>query len=298
MYIKTGKACGYWYAVAYKDESENERLHRVEFVDDALQLAWQVATGEEEKRIERKGENFALQQLLDEMVERKQISVADALAEMAKFMGGDEAYPEPEPTPEPEKPKLAYAVGDEVLVKGVIVMVDEDDETYPYHVRINNFSNWVEVEDIAGKASPAAGVKEDPKPEPVKYEAGTKVRSKIRPHLGVGTYLFYYKSNDYDNLPHEVEFSGSTHWLSDGEIEVVTESAPAKPEPKFKVGDKVIHKFKPVWGVGEVLEIHQKTAQYDFFGGDNPETMPATRVYKVRFSHWVWTTAEENLVLA
>lgn len=246
MYIKTGKACGYWYAVAYKDESENERLHRVEYTNAAMQMEWMdaLAGSDMEKQIERKGEKLALQKLLDEMVERKQISVAEALAEMAKFMGGETEAP---PEPESEKPKLAYAVGDEVLVKGVIVTVDEDDETYPYRVRINNFSisDWVEVEDIAGKASPTADVKEE-----------------------------------------------------------------SKPEPKFKVGDKVIHKFRPDWGVGTVKSYTGFVSDLvEYFEYGKYSDRNTDKAYYVEFPYFfvdnedkkrieIWTTAEQNLVPA
>lgn len=246
MYIKTSTGCDGFQAVAYADASEDRVIHRVMYDDALLHNEWvRTSIGSDlEKRIEHKGEKLALQKLLDEMVERKQISVADALAEMAKFMGGDEAYPEPEPTPEPDKPKLAYAEGDKVMVYGEIVRVDEDDAEYPYLVRVNNVgADWVYPSDIAGKVEP--DVKEE-----------------------------------------------------------------SKPEPKFKVGDKVIHKFKPEWGVGTVRgHTTDIPGLPEYFESSKFSRRYVDQAYDVEYPHFfidralvqrieTWTTAEENLVLA
>lgn len=257
MYIGTYTNCNGFHAVASKDESENEVIHRFHYVDGALHCKWMNADigSDEEMQIERKGEQLALQKLLDEMVERKQISVSDALAEMVKFMGG-EVVPEPEPTPEPEKSNLLYAVGDEVLVRAKIVRA-EDDDLYPYLVRGEFGEEWVMALDIAGKAQYAAfvaespSVKEEPKPEPVKYEVGMRVRTNAKE--GIGVYKQYLKLWESDKHPHGISYNGyNLVWVGDDDIIEVVEDEPKVEEPKFKVGDKVIHKFYPDWGVGTV----------------------------------------------
>lgn len=159
--------------------------------------------------------------------------------------------------------ELKYKVGDTVIVVAKIDRVDADDDAMSY--REGAYGMWFGESDIIGKL---------PEPEP-KAEP-EKPRVTISPG----------------------GFRGSSGWITGVELKPET-----KPEPKYAVGDKVIHLHKPEWGAGEVVTIHDNQIIDDYF--DNAESTTVKRtseVYRVKFPHrdWLssWNCAEENLTPA
>jgi hypothetical protein len=82
---------------------------------------------------------------------------------------------------------MKYKVGDEVLIRGVVVEVDPDDEQ-PYLVRFPNAGgrNWTPAENIIALIS--RDEPKTPKPEP-KIKVGDRVTHRFKPEWGIGTVI-------------------------------------------------------------------------------------------------------------
>jgi hypothetical protein len=202
---------------------------------------------------------------------------------------------------EPAKP--VFKVGDWVTSsehngvhgRGQIVEFDENDEDQPYRVK---FSNGCHHWESTANLTPADGPTKA-EPEPKRLTVGDWVTSTRYPSYGVGQIV----ADDHDILPYRVRFSNGEKAYH-REHQVKPAEKPAEPETKFKVGDRVIHKIKPEWGVGVVKQIRAVDP------GDGPdyvsaeEHRPMPRPYRVEYPKkrdgtWsvkLWWTAEENLV--
>jgi hypothetical protein len=122
---------------------------------------------------------------------------------------------------------------------------------------------------------------------------------------------------EYDDLLYEIKVGVIEDlWVRAEDVvalvereEVIVEQKVEEPEVKlkFKVGDKVIHRFRPDWNVGVIKEVDDSAECTDYYNFDaKTSSRRGTTPYKIRFPDWnycgtphpdTWWTAEENIIL-
>jgi hypothetical protein len=96
-------------------------------------------------------------------------------------------------------------------------------------------------------------------------------------------------------------------WFQDDDVFAVVPNAeePAKPETKFKVDDRVIHRNMPEWGIGKVKAVCNRNLEnareYTSPGVENHHVNEPGPIYTVYFRHGEkgfenWYTVEKFLV--
>lgn len=139
----------------------------------------------------------------------------------------------------------------------------------------------------------------------MEYVVGDVVLMKVR-------VIAVNKDSEFPYLTESMDGETQSILTTENILALVSREEPMpKPTAVFAVGDSVIHKHKPDWGVGVVREILEDDFCKDleeFWGyNDKPcarDAMTLVR-YKVEYSHKTepfgnnrWYTAEENLVRA
>jgi hypothetical protein len=121
---------------------------------------------------------------------------------------------------------------------------------------------------------------------------------------------------DDEWLTYEIEFDDETYWVSPKDIysalpiyEVEKEEAAEEAsELKYKIGDKVKHKFKPEWGIGTITFIDTSIVDCDYVDDSYDVEYDLPLPYLVRYPKFknkskddsypdVWYTKESNLEL-
>jgi hypothetical protein len=122
-------------------------------------------------------------------------------------------------------------------------------------------------------------------------------------------------------LPYLVKFDDDTYWMNAELIHSPSPSIDEKldleykqlaevtPELKYKIGDKVQHKFKPEWGIGIIKDIDEWNYTYDYCDDTYYPVDDQYAPYGVEYSTYKdnanavpkenggWYTKEENLIL-
>jgi hypothetical protein len=204
----------------------------------------------------------------------------------------EEQPPAPEPTPEPK-----IKVGDRVKLthfdKQGVVIYNDGHEFFPFHVRLDSGdAHW--YSESALELTP-----ETPAPEPRRFQVGDKV-------LVRGDRCTIVKDDHSHTYPFKVKWddgSEGDEWCAPEELTLIEEPAALR----FKVGDKVIHKFRPDWGVGTVSRVladHIDCDVEEFMQDHLADTRSREAPYAVKYSHPSycfsenWWTAEEHLIAA
>lgn len=146
---------------------------------------------------------------------------------------------------------MKYKVGDEFLLKAKVVEVDEDDSRLPYKVTLGDRDldvAWIDgsvVFAVIPGAEPVAA----PAPEPARFKVGDWVIWRDYEGRGPAKII----QDDESEIPYLIKWPDDGHvaWSRAGSLTRAEAPAP-KPEPKFKVGDRVIHRNCPEWGIGKV----------------------------------------------
>jgi hypothetical protein len=131
----------------------------------------------------------------------------------------------------------------------------------------------------------------------LKFKVGDLVIHRGEEKLGPGEIVLI----DNSSVPYKFRFSNGEH--SWGSIETCTAYVkPVVPEPKFKVGDKVLHlnKWKE-WGVGTIRMVSTGTysnAEYIEEGKGYVNIEEPGPYYDVRYANDIWESPERLLVRA
>jgi hypothetical protein len=119
------------------------------------------------------------------------------------------------------------------------------------------------------------------------------------------------------SLPYLVKFDGETTWVGKEDIrsalpsidqELEMEDKAATEELKYKIGDKVQHKYKPEWGIGTITQIDTSIFDIDYLDDSYDEVYDLPLPYLVRYPEYknnsndegrpdVWYTKESNIIL-
>jgi hypothetical protein len=121
---------------------------------------------------------------------------------------------------------------------------------------------------------------------------------------------------DDEWLTYEIEFDDETYWVSPKDIfsalpvyEVEKEEVKEETsELKYKIGDKVKHKYKPEWGIGTITQIDTSIFDIDYLDDSYDEVYDLPLPYLVRYPEYknnsndegrpdVWYTKESNIIL-
>jgi hypothetical protein len=125
---------------------------------------------------------------------------------------------------------------------------------------------------------------------------------------------------DDEWLTYEIEFDDDTYWVSGGmihsaspsidqKLELEWKAAQESSELKYKIGDKVQHKFKKEWGIGIIKDIDEWNYTYDYCDDTYEVVEDQYAPYGVEYSTYKdnanavpeenggWYTKEENLIL-
>jgi hypothetical protein len=188
-----------------------------------------------------------------------------------------------------------YVVSKRHSEKGVGKIVRDDRDEAPFKVKWPDGStNFCTELDLTLAEKP-----EEPKPERLKV--GDYVTSIEYSECGVGKIV----KDDHSYLPFKVEFPGDVwHWCSGSDL---TKTTKPEPEPTFKVGDKVIHRNMPEWGVGTVTKVNEPRentdAEYTSPGVETQERYAGIRYHveypgKNNYGLKNWTSSDKYLVKA
>jgi hypothetical protein len=126
---------------------------------------------------------------------------------------------------------------------------------------------------------------------------------------------------DDEWLTYEIEFDDDTYWISpkdiysaspklsiDEELETEDKAAEELPELKYKIGDKVQHKYKKEWGIGEIAYIESDCFVSEYTDETYNEVQDIFAPYGVTYPTYKdsidgmpyeagWYTAESNIEL-
>jgi hypothetical protein len=192
-----------------------------------------------------------------------------------------------EPVTEEEK---RLEVGEWVTSKnnpclGVGQVVEDDHLTIPFLVKFKDGDRlWYKQSDLVRA--------EAPKPEH-KFKIGDLVTSSEHSTLGAGKII----EIDESCVPYKVSYlDGDYHWNSEKALTKV-------PDPKFKVGDRVIHKNAPHWGVGVIQSVSSNLYSNSDLVKQNEDDESETireygNFYLVRYNRKHWESLERMLVKA
>jgi hypothetical protein len=196
----------------------------------------------------------------------------------------EEQPPAPEPTPEPR-----IKVGDRVKLthsdKQGVVIYDDGSDFLLFYVRLDSGDAHWYSESVL-ELTP-----ETPAPEPRRFQVGDKV-------LVRGDRCTIVKDDHSHTYPFKVKWddgSEGDEWCAPEELTLIEE--PAAPALRFKVGDKVIHRFKPEWGCGTITKVRPEHEDVDDRDADTSEIGLAP--YYVKYPHHCdWNCFEKNLIAA
>lgn len=192
---------------------------------------------------------------------------------------------------------MEYKVGDKVLVHGEITELGGSDHL-PRIMFDGMWELYLHERVIAEPDKPA-----------LRFKVGDWVR-KVGGECNVGKVgkIIEIYTDIMPSIPYNVEFSDDCLWVADENLEPAEEP---KPPLKFKVGEHVIHKFAPHWGVGKITAISEGNTDIDLtqhYEGsmDDKANRPVaenTCQYRVVYPEVTgrgldrrWWTSEANLI--
>jgi hypothetical protein len=119
---------------------------------------------------------------------------------------------------------------------------------------------------------------------------------------------------DDEWLTYEIEFDDETYWVSPKDIysalpKVSEEEVFSSTELKYKIGDKVYHKYKKEWGIGKIEDAIFEHVDVDYTDASYNTSEELYAPYRVSYPLWKcdeednepdsspWWTAESNIEL-